>query len=425
MIGSKNTTSLFQIGSKTYKERMGRLKPKNIQELAACLALVRGPCISEKLDEVYMQIVEGKKEVELIHPIYDNVTKNTNVILIYQEQIIQLLNDLGFEPEDSFSCMKAMAKKKVDKVASYKADYDKITSKYMDLEISKRIWNILEVQALYCFNQSHAVAYALICYATAYYKVHYPLEWMAATLTNAYEKKEEIEETIAECRRIGIKFNTLDVNSSVWRFVVNYSLDNTIDIGFCAIKGFGEKAYEAIKQNRPFNSLEDMLEKVPKRELSKTRMIPAIFSGLFNSFGSNIDIYNQYCDYRKEEPSNIIKIARESIDINQSAQDLESFVLTCPLLTSPVNDFTPIGFNNLKRNDRFNIQAIVSRVKKLKDKNGNRMAFLTLETADGLIDSTIFATNYKALTKFMKKGLLVNITAKKDKEDSCIILNIE
>ena len=248
---------------------------------------------------------------------------------------------------------------------------------------------------------------------------------MAATLTNAYEKKEEIEETIAECRRIGIKFNTLDVNSSVWRFVVNYGSDNTFDIGFCAIKGFGEKAYEAIKQNRPFNSLEDMLEKVPKRELSKTRMIPAIFSGLFNSFGSNIDFYNQYCDYRKEEPSNIIKIARESIDINQSAQDLESFVLTCPLLTSPVNDFTPIGFNNLKRNDRFNIQAIVSRVKKLKDKNGNRMAFLTLETADGLIDSTIFATNYKALTKFMKKGLLVNITAKKDKEDSCIILNIE
>ena len=152
MIGSKNTTSLFQIGSKTYKERMGRLKPKSIQELAACLALVRGPCISEKLDEVYMQIVEGKKEVELIHPIYDNVTKNTNGILIYQEQIIQLLNDLGFEPEDSFSCMKAMAKKKIDKVASYKADYDKITSKYMDLEISKRIWNILEVQALYCFK---------------------------------------------------------------------------------------------------------------------------------------------------------------------------------------------------------------------------------------------------------------------------------
>ena len=103
---------------------MGRLKPKSIQELAACLALVRGPCISEKLDEVYMQIVEGKKEVELIHPIYDNVTKNTNGILIYQEQIIQLLNDLGFPKERAFQIMKFAAKKKFDKIEEAKTEYD-------------------------------------------------------------------------------------------------------------------------------------------------------------------------------------------------------------------------------------------------------------------------------------------------------------
>ena len=87
IIGSKYTAGLFQISSKTYKQRMPRLKPRSIKELAACLALVRGPCITSKMDEKYMQIIEGKDTIELIHPIYDEVCKSTNGILIYQEQL--------------------------------------------------------------------------------------------------------------------------------------------------------------------------------------------------------------------------------------------------------------------------------------------------------------------------------------------------
>ena len=310
-------------------------------------------------------------------------------------------------------------------MAKYKIQYDEISSKIMSKNIAERLWNILEKQSLYCFNKSHAIAYALICYATAYYKIYYPLEWMAAALTNAYERKEEIEETIAECRRIGIKFNSLDINSSIWRFNVNYDLDFTLNIGMCAIKGFGEKACQAIIENRPFNSLEDMLEHVPKRDMSKTRVVPAIFSGMFHSFGTNIEVYHNYCNYRNEAPAQEIKIARESISLDETDQDIEAFILGCALTTSPVNDFEPIGFSDLKKNELFYIKAIITRVKTLKDKNGNMMAFLTLETGDGIIDSTVFATNYKEYRKFMKKGLLVNIKARKDKNDSCIILTIE
>lgn len=87
LIGSRNTTSLFQISSKTYKDRMYRLKPKTIKELAACLALVRGPCISAKTDKLYMDILEGKEQIHLIHPLYDKEVKDTNGIMIYQEQL--------------------------------------------------------------------------------------------------------------------------------------------------------------------------------------------------------------------------------------------------------------------------------------------------------------------------------------------------
>lgn len=87
LIGSRNTTALFQIASSTYKQRMWRLKPQTIEELAACLALVRGPCISAKTDQTYIRILEGKEEVKTIHPFYDNAVKDTLGIMIYQEQL--------------------------------------------------------------------------------------------------------------------------------------------------------------------------------------------------------------------------------------------------------------------------------------------------------------------------------------------------
>lgn len=87
LIGSRNTTGLFQIASKTYKDRMPRLSPKTIEELAACLALVRGPCISAGTDKLYMDIQEGKAQVKLLHPVYDTATAETNGIMIYQEQL--------------------------------------------------------------------------------------------------------------------------------------------------------------------------------------------------------------------------------------------------------------------------------------------------------------------------------------------------
>lgn len=425
LIGSKNTTTLFQIGSRTYKDRMCRLQPKTIKELAACLALVRGPCISSKADQIYMEIVEGKREKELIHDFYDRATAETNGILLYQEQLMNIAVNFGFSLEESFKLMKAVAKKKIDKIAEYEADFRKLADENnVPDDATDKIWQIILDAGLYCFNESHAIAYALLCYQSAYLKTYFPLQYMANSLTNAYERKEEIEETVAECRRLGIKFNGLDYNESVWGFSINESLKNTINIGLCAIKGFGDKASFALIANRPYVSFEDMIERVPKKELSKRAIVPAIFSGLFDSIAEKESVYRRFCDLRKEDPLTEIKIARESIDLESSSQDIEKFVLGCALVTSPVNDFIPIGFDELRPKQVFTTKAVISRVKKLKDRNGNHMAFLTLETGDGIIDGTVFATNYKQYRSFYKKGLIVDIKGKKDKEGSCLILEI-
>lgn len=426
IIGSRNTTTLFQIGSKTYKDRMYRLKPKTIDELAACLALVRGPCIAEKLDEKYMQIIEGKQEVELIHPIYDEITKDTYGILIYQEQIMMLFHQLGYSMSKSMTYMKYLAKKKVDEIKKVKLEYDKLTAKIMSKKISERIWNIIEVQSLYSFNRSHAVAYAYISYITAYYRIHYPVYWMASALTNAYEKDKDITETIQECRRIGIHFNKFNCNTSQWSFEVNPSLKNTINIGLCAIKGFGYKAYESLNSNRPYVSFEDLIERVPKKEINKARFLVSIFADLYNCFDlTPMQAYEKYFSIRKDkELPTEIKVGKEKLNIDKPIEELEAFILTEALIHSPINNFEPIYFNSYRNNSIIEFKAIISKVKKIKDKNEKQMAFLTLETGDGIIDSIVFSNNYKDFTKYYKKGLEVNIKLKKTKSDGGIILNI-
>lgn len=424
LIGSKNTTTLFQIGSKTYKDRMPRLKPKTIPQLAACLALVRGPCISSGDDKKYMEIVEGKNEIVLIHPFYDDVTKTTNGILLYQEQLMRIAVNFGFDIEDSYKLMKVIAKKKIDKILEFKEKfYNCAEEKNVDILITDKVWQMIVDAGLYCFNESHAIAYALLCYQSAYLKVHFPHQYMKNALTNAYLRKEEMPETVSECRRIGLKFKGIDINNSNWEFSLE---DNDIRIGFCAIKSFGKKASDEVELQRPFNSLEDFLDRITKGNCTKRDIVPAIFSGAFDSFNSDRkDTFKQYCASRGEVVPEEVKLqGKVNFSMEASYDEIEELLLNASLMYNPVNNFQSIGFSEINKHKSFNIEAIVRKVKKLKDRNQNNMAFLTLETADGNIDATMFSDSYDKYKKYCKKNLIVNLHGKKDGEDSCIVLSV-
>ena len=425
VIGSKNTTGLFQIASKTYKTRMYRLKPKTIEELAACLALVRGPCISAKTDEKYMRIIEGKEEVDLIHPLYDEAVKDTNGILLYQEQLMQICVNFGFSLEDGYRIMKASAKKKFEVLESYE---EKFMKQAKDLGVPKAIaeivFKMIVDSGLYSFNKSHAVAYAILCYTTAYYKVYYPKEFMAAELTNIYinvstdKKAKRIEETVSDCRRLGIKFLPVDVNKSNWEFTID---NDKIRIGLCAVTSLGDKAAHGLMEHRPFTDIEDLYNRVPKSVCSKRAVIPLILSG---AIGDRIDAYSKFCELRKEEELSIISIhSKLKVELYAEDYEIEEAVLGSAYVTSPVNNFNHIGFDSLRINSIFNTKAIVTRVNK-KRCNGKMMAFFTLTTGDGTIEAVMFATQYEKYKSFAKKGLLIDLKAKKDKKDSCIILEV-
>lgn len=422
LIGSKNTTGLFQISSKIYKERMHRLKPKTINELAACLALVRGPCISSKQDEIYMQIVEGKREIELIHPFYDQVTKDTNGILLYQEQCMNVCVNFGFDMETAFNIMKACSKKKMDKIFNYEKEFlKKAKERDVDDLTAKRIFNIIVDTGLYSFNQSHAVAYAMLTYKSAYYKFFYPLLFLKNCLTNAYIRKENTTETAEECRRIGLKFLPPDINKSTYEFSIE---DGKIRIGFCAIKSFGEDAAAEIIKNRPFKDLKDVLDKTAKKSFSKRAIVPAIFAGVFSSFNeSRLDVYKEFCNLRKETSLEIIKLqgSNETFFPDGDYKTMEELLLDYPFISNPANNFESINFNNLKNKSSFECMGLVKKVKKFKDKNEKMMASLHVETADGVLEAIMFANVYETYKSLCRKDTVFLMKGKKEDTDKCII----
>ena len=420
LISSNKTTGLFQIGTDTYKKRMPRLAPKTIRELAACLALVRGPCISAGTDEVYMRIQEGLDEVHLIHPYYDDATKETNGALIFQEQLMQVCINMGMSIEDGFKTMKFAAKKKFDKLKEAKDSlYENVKGTISD-EAFETIFKIIVDAGKYLFNQSHAVAYAMVGYATAFYKCHYPKEFIASTLSHIYinggdakKRHDKLQEIFKDARRIGVKFLPPDIKKSSWKFTIE---GDAIRIGLCAIASFSEAAYnEIVEKCMPFDEyiepLEQIMDQVEKKKCGKRAMIPLILSG---ALGDRCECYNRFCELRKEEPQSELFIHNKlTIDLYADDREVEAALLEIPYTTYPANALQAIGLDKQPNYKPFEITAYITRVKQHKTKTKEQMAFLTFDTGDGEIELTAFADVYKPNKKLLKKDTVIKATIKK------------
>ena len=279
LISSEYNAGLFQISSDTYKNRMPELHPKTIQELAACLALVRGPCISSGMDRIYIDIINGRRKEEKIHDVYWQATCDTHGVLIYQEQILKICINIGFDAETAYDILKAVSKKKIEKIKSYeKAFYELGQKKDIEEKTLDTIWQRIKDSGLYAFNVSHAVSYALVCYQSAWLKYHYPLEYMCNLLTKEADNSAKINNIIRECKDFGVDFLPPDINNSSWEFTIE---NEKIRIGFCAVKGIGESVYEKIKEAGRIKSFADFLDRVSGRVVNKKAVLILISVGAF------------------------------------------------------------------------------------------------------------------------------------------------
>jgi len=318
--------------------------------------------------------------------------------------------------------MKVVSKKKIDKIKDFEADFRlKAEERNVPEEAIDQIWHVILNSGQYCFNRAHAVTYAILSYISGYLKAYYPKEFLVNLLTNAFnrKKKEEVTEAIEDCRRLGFRFLTVDANKSEWDFTIE---NGKIRIGFCAIKGFGQKAADEVIEKRPFSSFKDFIDRIEKGKCSKRSMIPGIFSGMFDSFNENRgEVYYEFMAERNEEPLEEIQLqTKEKFSPEESIDKLEVTLLGGQFISDPANAMDSVGFRELKVNKVCEFEAFVKNVKRIKDRNNKQMAFLTLATGDGYIDCTVFSNVLTKNKQAIRKNKFITIKAKKDGDYSCV-----
>lgn len=289
------TKGIFQLESGGIRDLLQRMKPDHFRDIIATNALYRpGPLEGGMVDD-YIEVKHGRKRAEYQHPVMKEILEETHGVMVYQEQVMRILNRLGgIELSAAYSCIKAISRKKLSVIARFRAEFvTGATARGLAEREAHELFDMIEKFAGYGFNKSHSTAYALIAYMTAYLKAHYPLEFMAALLSGDissrnFKTKDPLVEHLEDCRRMGIAVAPPDVNASLPDFNVE---GGQIRFGLAAIKGCGWQAAEAIARERqrkgPYRGLFDFCERLDPSVANRTVITSLIKAGAFDSCGGH------------------------------------------------------------------------------------------------------------------------------------------
>jgi len=284
------TKGVFQLEGGGIREMLQRMKPDCFRDIIATLALYRPGPLEGGMTSDYIDIKNGRKTAVFRHPVLEEVLKETHGVMVYQEQIMRILNKLGDIPlPDAYSCIKAISKKVLAKIEQFEGQFIQgAAEKGVTKEDASDLFDMIKVFAGYGFNKSHSTAYALIAYMTAYLKAHHPKEFMAALLCGGmsarnFTQKDSTVEHYEDCERMGITVVPPNVNECESRYVVK---DGKIYFALEAIKGvregLGDQIAQVHKESGPFRDIFDFCTRIPCDARSMEALIK---SGAMDVFG--------------------------------------------------------------------------------------------------------------------------------------------
>ena len=281
---------LFQLDGAGIRDLLVKMKPDRFADLIAILALYRpGPLNGGMVDE-YVEVKRGRKQPKYEHPVMKDVLEETYGVMVYQEQVMRILNRLGgIELSQAYACIKAISKKKTEVIAQGRKQFvDGAIERGLEKERATKIFELIEFFGGYGFNKSHTCAYALVAYQTAYLKTHYPSDFMAALLSSEMDGSERDKffvDHIDDCRRMKIEVLPPDINAGALEFSV--AEEGKILFGLGAIKGVGTKAIEALIKARdeagPFRSVLDIFERTSQAVVTQGNVETLIKAGALDS----------------------------------------------------------------------------------------------------------------------------------------------
>lgn len=461
LLGSGDTTGVFQLESAGMKRYLKDLKPSVFEDIIAMVALYRpGPM---QFIEDFIERKHGRREITYPHPTMENALKNTYGVLVYQEQVMQISKEVcGFTGGEADTLRKAIGKKKADLMAKMK---DKMIEggqreSGIDRALMEQFWKQLEDFAAYCFNKSHAACYGQIAYWTAYLKAHYPSAYMAALMTSDYDDIDRLAIEITECKHMGIAVLPPDVNESFLEFAVICADDKKDDrkapvrFGMNAIKNVGTGAVEEILRARnagKFMNLEEFFTRVSTRIVNRKALESLIKAGAFDSFGDrslllfNLDTLlafgsriqkdlqsgqtdlfgNALEDTTHVKPQ--LKLDEAAPKINQHEQltwerellglylsrhPLELYEAFLSEQCVPLNTLTPQHDGK-----SVNIGGNITDMREITTKNGQKMAFVKIEDQFGEIEAILFPSSYQRTLGLWQRDRVVLVRGKLSAKD--------
>jgi len=470
LISSGNTLGVFQLESAGMRQMLTELKPSCIDDILAAIALYRpGPM------ESIPRFIECRRDPEKVKypsPLLEPVLAPTFGCTVYQEQVMSVFRILaGYSYGHADIVRRAMSKKKASVLEAERGDFVAgATKNGMTESAANELFDDLGSFANYAFNKSHAAAYALISYRTAYLKAHYPKEYFAAMLTSVLGNPVKIAEYIAECNKAGIKVLPPDINESRMYFHV---ADGNIRFGLLALRNVGHQFVSALineRKRKPYSSFSDFAERMGGGELNKRMVESLIKSGAFDGLGvyrsrllagyeklidtlaerNRTNIAGQLDMFSLSFGGNDVKqpdfefpnlpdltlkekllLEKECSGMYFSGHLIDNFSL-CAEAVNPtpifdiISDFETDGGKFTDR-QTVKLTGIVTSVSRKTTKNGDEMAFFKLEDRLGELECVVFSKQYSRLSGYIyvDSALFVegNLSYKDDEPPRVLVSN--
>lgn len=461
MMSLGKSTGVFQFESSGMKQVLKKVKPNCLEDLIAVISLYRpGP---SKFIDAFVKNRENPKSIKYISHKLEKILKVTYGVVIYQEQVMQIFREIsGYSYGRADLVRRAIAKKQAD-VMERERHFFIYGKKNEDGSIeclgainngfskedAEKMFDNISSFASYAFNKSHAAAYSIVSYQTAYLKCHFPLEYMAALLNSVIYFGDKLIEYLNECKQMKIHVLCPDINESNENFTVINK--NTIRFGLLAVKRLGQGLVNSIIEERRHNkysSLENFITRMQPREINKYAILSLIQCGAFDKIGTtrkemiqnyenilkrcqnkrgeargqlslfeseNIDLCNELNDIKLknkvEEYDNneLIKMEKESIGVYLSAHPLDKYY---NLIKKYDLDMC-LNLNNSEKycnNCLIKIAGIVENIKVINTKRKEKMAFVKLSDKTGSIECVFFPEKLKKYSEILYKDNIILVS---------------
>lgn len=454
------TIGVFQLESEGMRNLVKALQPSQFSDISALVALYRPGPMEAGMLETFVERKHGREKVTYDHPLLEPVLKDTYGTMLYQEQIMNIAKRMGgFTAGEADTLRKAMGKKKIEIMDKLKTKFVKQSKDINNVpeKLSSGIYDLMAKFAGYGFNKSHSAAYALVTYQVAYLKANYPVEFMAAAMTNEIgespmgsdSKENKLVTYILETRDMGIDVSGPDVNHSGVKFTIERENGKSgVRMALTAVRNVGEGIVEDIvrerEKNGPFRSFEEFTMRVESKQLNKRCLEGLAKAGAFDclypavtkaeSRGKAVRAMTDYCEgsskkgfdpnqamlFSPEETQDdipayteiqMLKDEYEFLGMYFSGHPLNSYRRHMSMLTDVSVDSVVQGQHKEKSFVR--VAGMISQLKILKTKKtGDSMAKFVLEDLTGSIGVCVFPKKYQMFGNALANNRLVVITGR-------------